>query len=205
MHERDGIRAFFTQGVQDNLDALFGVAYRLTRNTADAEDLVAESVTRAWSAIGGLTDRQRFRPWMFRILRNCFISDHRKRAVRPQETQVGDLFADEGESDLTTFLLEQPADFLAWWASPELALSNEKLGEEISRAIDELPECFRTTIMLVTVEGLSYDEAAETLGIPPGTVRSRMKRGRTMLQKALWEHARDAGLAGVGAADEART
>jgi RNA polymerase sigma-70 factor (ECF subfamily) len=70
------------------------------------------------------------------------------------------------------------------------------LGSAIMAAIDDLPDAFRTTIILINVEGLTYDEAAEALGVPPGTVRSRMKRGRTMLQKALWEQASDAGFAG---------
>ena len=192
-------------GVQSNMDALYGVALRLTRNPADAEDLVAESVARAWSAIDTLADFQRFRPWMFRILRNCFISEYRKRSVRPTETRIGELFVDEGEHDLTSLLLHQPEEFLAWWSDPELRLSNEALGERILTAIDDLPECFRTTVLLITVEGLGYDEAAAVLGVPAGTVRSRMKRGRTLLQKALWEHARDAGLAGASPLRETST
>ncbi len=187
------------------MDALYGAAVRLTRNPTDAEDLVAESVVKAWSAIDTLGDFQSFRPWMFRILRNCFISDCRKRSARPTETRVEDLFADEGEHDLTTMLLDQPEEFLAWWSNPELKLSNEVLGECIVAAIDDLPECFRTTVLLITVEGLGYDEAAAALGVPAGTVRSRMKRGRTLLQKALWEHARDAGLASADPAREAST
>jgi len=69
------------------------------------------------------------------------------------------------------------------------------LGSAIMAAIDDLPDAFRMTIILVNVEGLTYDETAEALGVPPGTIRSRMKRGRTLLQKALWEQARDAGFA----------
>lgn len=203
MSLEDDNHAFFSAGVEANMDALYGVALRLTRNGADAEDLVAESVARAWSAIATLADRERFRPWLFRILHNCFVSGHRKRSVRPVETALQDLFSDEGERELADFLLEQPQEFLAWWSNPELKVSNEALGEEILAAIDALPECFRTTVLLITVEGLGYDEAAEVLGVPTGTVRSRMKRGRTLLQKALWEHARDAGLAGTGNGDEA--
>lgn len=73
-------------------------------------------------------------------------------------------------------------------------LLNNLLGEKIMAAIDDLPKAFRIAILLVNVEGLTYDEAAEALGVPTGTVRSRMKRGRTLLQKALWEQAKDAGL-----------
>jgi len=204
MDSEDDVRSFFTASVQCNMDALYGVALRLTRNRADAEDLVAESVSRAWAGIDTLTDRASFRPWMFRILRNGFISGLRRRAARPEESALSELFSDEGERDLTDFLLEQPESFLAWWANPELRVSNDALGEAIIAAIDSLPECFRTTVLLITVEGLGYDEAAEVLGIPAGTVRSRMKRGRTMLQKALWQQARDAGLSGTGT-DTGRT
>lgn len=200
MTPEDDTRAFFTAAVEASMDALYGVALRLTRHGADAEDLVAEAVAKAWTAIGTLADRGHVRPWMFRILRNCFISGHRRRRVRPAETALQELFADEGEQELTGFLLEQPQEFLAWWANPEVRVSNEALGREILSAIEALPECFRTTVMLITVEGLGYDEAAEVLGVPAGTVRSRMKRGRTLLQKALWEHARNEGLA---ATDEA--
>jgi RNA polymerase sigma-70 factor (ECF subfamily) len=194
MSGQDDTRRFFTAGVEGNMDALYGVALRLTRNGADAEDLVAECVAKAWAAIDTLSDRKLFRPWMFRILHNCFISDRRRQSVRPACTGFETAFEDEGEHDLTTFLLEQPDSFLAWWSNPELKVSNEILGQRIVSAIDALPECSRETILLITVEGLGYDEAAEALGVPAGTVRSRMKRGRTLLQKALWEFGREAGL-----------
>ena len=71
-------KAFFGAGVEENIDALYSVALRLTRKDADAEDLVAEAVTKAWSSIDSLDDRDRFRPWLFRILHNTFISDYRK-------------------------------------------------------------------------------------------------------------------------------
>ena len=80
MDVQDEIRDFFTAGIEVNMNALYSVALRLTRNSADAQDLVAEAVTRAWAAIGTLTERSLFRAWMFRILRNCFVSDCRRRA-----------------------------------------------------------------------------------------------------------------------------
>ena len=183
---------YFSRCVEENLDALYGVALRLTGARADAEDLVAESVAKAWAAIDSLEDRSRFRPWAFRILRNCYISEFRKKAVRPVETTYDEL--DVGDGDVTSFLMEESDDFLRWWASPEQAFFKNVLAEEIMQAIDRLPESFRVTILLVNVEGLTYDEAAEALGVPKGTVRSRMKRGRTLLQKALWLHASEAGL-----------
>ena len=91
-------------------------------------------------------------------------------------------------------MIAQPNDFLDWWGNPEREFINSLLGRDIMYAIDRLPEAFRVTVLLVNVEGFTYDEAAEVLGVPKGTVRSRMKRGRTLLQKELWEHAKEAGL-----------
>lgn len=193
MTSGNDIKDFFGTGVEEHIDALYGVALRLTRKDADAEDLVADAVARAWSAIDTLQDRRRFRPWLFRIMHNCFISDYRKRSVRPTETPyIED--GDEDEQDLCTWLNEQSDDFLVWWSNPERQYFNDLLGEQLLDAVDTLPEAFRTTVILVNVEGFTYDEAAEVLGVPAGTVRSRMKRGRTLLQKALWEQARSAGL-----------
>ena len=161
------------------------MALRLTRKNADAEDLVAETVAKAWSSIATLEDRERFRPWLFRILHNTFISDYRKRSIRPIEASYSD--GDCEDDDLATLLNEQSDDFLVWWSNPEREFFNNLLGEQLLAALDKLPEAYRTVVILVNVEGFTYDETAEILGIAPGTVRSRMKRGRTLLQKALWQ------------------
>ena len=194
MCEQMDIKHWFGQRIEEHLDALYSFALRLTRNAADAEDLVAESVTKAWSAIGTLDDRDRFRPWMFRILHNRFISDYRKKAARPAEVTFEELsvYGDEGE--IEPVLVQQPEEFLAWWANPEQAFVNILLGNDIIVAIERLPEAFRIVVLLINVEGLSYDEAAQVLDVSPGTIRSRMNRGRMLLQRALWEHAKEAGL-----------
>jgi len=187
----------FSRRIEENMDSLYALALRLTRNGADAEDLVAESVVKAWSAIQTLEDPGRFRPWIFRILHNCFVSEYRKKSVRPAEISY-DEAAGDGKShdghEIASLLIEQPDDFLLWWANPEREFANNLLREDIMAAIDTLPQAFRITVLLINVEDLSYDEAAEVLGVSPGTIRSRMNRGRTLLQKALWQHARDAGL-----------
>lgn len=187
-------KSWFTRQIDGCADSLYGVALRLTRNSADAEDLVAEAVGKAWSAVATLKDRTLFRSWMFRILHNCFVSSYRKKSVRPVELSYHDAFGNEGEDDITGFLIEQSDDYLSWWGSPEHEFANKILGRDILAAIDRLPEEFSVVITLVTVEGLTYTEAGEVLGIPSGTVHSRMKRGRTLLQKALWVHATDAGI-----------
>jgi len=202
MTECEDVRHFFSRSVDQCMDAVYGVALRLTRNPADAEDLVAETVSKAWAAIDTLADRERFRPWLFRILHNGFVSDYRTRSAQPVQVSIDERAGEDDDGDVASLLNAQPDEFLRWWADPEKAVLNKMLGEKITAAIDELPEAFRETIILVNVEGLGYDEAAEVLGVPPGTVRSRMKRGRTLLQKALWQQAMDAGL--IGAADEDR-
>lgn len=181
----DDTKAFFGAGVEQHIDALYSVALRLTRKNADAEDLVAECVAKAWAAIDTLGDRDRIRSWLFRILHNTFISDYRKKSIRPMETSFNE--GDCDDDDLASLLNEQTDDFLTWWSNPEREFFNNLLGEQLLEALDALPEAYRSVVILVNVEGFTYDETAEVLGIAPGTVRSRMKRGRTLLQKALWK------------------
>jgi len=195
MTEKDDINAYFSREIEENMDALYGVALRLTSRGADAEDLVADAVMRAWSAIDSLEDRGRFRPWIFRILRNCYISDYRKKSIRPTESSYREEYDDDGVDGIAALLTEQTDEFLDWWAEPEREFFNDLLGEAIMAAIEQLPGAFRITVLLINVEGLTYDETALVLGVPSGTIRSRMKRGRTLLQKALWEQALEAGIA----------
>lgn len=195
MRGEENAKAHFSRAIEETMDALYTVALRLTRNGADAEDLVAETVAKAWAAFSQLEDKERFRPWVFRILHNSFISDYRKKRIRPiEESDVRVSTCGEDEDDIFSLLETMPHDFLVWWGNPEREYVNKLLGDDIRKAIASLPEAFRVTVILVNVEGLSYDEAAEVLGVPPGTVRSRMKRGRTLLQKSLWEQATGAGL-----------
>lgn len=193
MTDRGETKAWFSQGIEQNMDSLYGLAIRLTRNKTEAEDLVAESITKAWSSIATLADRRRFRQWLFRILNNCFISDYRRKSVRPSESTYNEFTIAEGQDEISELMILQPDDFMQWWANPEKEFVNSLLGEDIMNAIDSLPDVFKTSVLLVSVEGFSYDDAAEILNVPPGTVRSRMKRGRTLLQKALWQHAKDQG------------
>jgi RNA polymerase sigma-70 factor (ECF subfamily) len=194
MSNKEELKTWFSQSIKENMDSLYAVAQRLTHNSTDSEDLVAESVTKAWQSIEGLDDHSRFRPWMFRILHNCFISDYRKKSIRPTETAYEDVSGGNDKEEVSNLLIKQPNEFLEWWGNPEKEFVNNLLGEDIMKAIECLPEVFRTTVLLINLEGLSYDATAEVLGVPPGTIRSRMKRGRTLLQKQLWQHAKDAGL-----------
>lgn len=183
--------AFETQ-VLAILGPLHGVARRLTRNEADAEDLVAESVTRAWQARASLADTRAFRAWMFRILTNTFISERRKTLARPREEQLLDE-SSEGEGAFSLFeRLHQP--FLLWFANPEQEFLDKLLREDLDRALAALPEHYRVVVVLADVEGLKYSEIAEALDLPIGTVRSRLARARSALQRTLWDVARDHGI-----------
>lgn len=191
-------RVFFANAVTAETDSLYGAALRLTRDAGQAEELVAETVARAWAALGTLEDRARFRPWLFRILTNLFIGEYRKRSRAPAVEE----WTEGGEDENFSLFEKLHQPFLLWWGNPEQEFVNKLLREDIARAIDELPEVFRLVVMLVDVEGFSYRDAAEALGVPAGTIRSRLKRARAGLQKSLWRHAAEIG-AGSAARQEA--
>jgi RNA polymerase sigma-70 factor (ECF subfamily) len=179
---------WFEEAVLAVLPDLLATARRLTRNQADAEDLAAEAVARAWHALASLQQRERFRGWIFRILTNLYISDLRARANRFEEEVLP-----AEEADFSLFdRLHQP--FLLWWSTPETEFLDKLVRDDLERAIDALPDAFRIVVVLADVRGYSYAEIATQLAIPLGTVRSRLSRGRAMLQRALWEHASEAGL-----------
>lgn len=180
--------AWFGREVLGLLPDLYGTALRLTKNSADAEDLVAEVVAKSWAHLSDLNDAAHFRGWIFRILTTTFLSDCRARRRQPPQESL----PDEGVEFSLFERLHQP--FLLWWGNPEQEFLNTLLREDLERAIDALPEAFRVVVVLAEVRGFSYQEIADTLGVPLGTVRSRLARGRSLLQRALWEHARDAGL-----------
>jgi RNA polymerase sigma-70 factor, ECF subfamily len=185
-------REWFEKSVMALLPDLFGTALRLTRNRADAEDLVADSVAKAWSGLGGLAERERLRGWLFRILTNTFISARRT----DERRGVHESLDERGGDDAFSLFERLHAPVLLWWGNPEQAFLDNLLREDLTRAIEGLPEAFRVVVVLADVQGFAYQEIADTLDVPIGTVRSRLARGRALLQKALWAHAQDAGLVG---------
>jgi RNA polymerase sigma-70 factor (ECF subfamily) len=182
-------RTAFEDQVTGLLDDLLGAAMRLAKNRQDAEDLVAEAVTKAWANRRSLHDSTRFRAWLFRILTNVFISECRKRSARPKaDVSLGE----PGENELTFSLFEElHQPFLLWWSNPEQEFLNKLLRRDIERAVDALPEAFRMVVVLADMEGFSYQEIGRMLGVPIGTVRSRLARARSHLQKALWVYAKE--------------
>jgi RNA polymerase sigma-70 factor (ECF subfamily) len=188
-------RQRFAREVERLMDRLYGTALRLTRDPDDAEDIVADAVSNAWARLDQLRDDQCLEAWLFRILNNTFIDAWRGRRSR-QDKETGLDTTDEGEQHFSLYRkLHQP--FLLWWGTPEEQFLNDLLQEDIQAALDSLPDTFRIVVMLVEVCGHTYEEAAGMLAVPLGTVRSRLNRGRGLLQKALWQQAREAGLTGA--------
>jgi RNA polymerase sigma-70 factor, ECF subfamily len=185
---------WFCEQVDNCLPELYGTARRLTSHDADAEDLVADAVARAWEHLHTLEDDGAFRGWVFRIMTNRFISLRRKQGAHTAD----EAFDEESHAPEPSFSLfeqlHQP--FLLWWSSPEQSFLRRLLRDDLDRAVNALPVEFRAAVLLCDVQGLSYRETAEALDVPIGTIKSRLARGRSLLQHALWEHGRDAGLIG---------
>jgi RNA polymerase sigma-70 factor (ECF subfamily) len=173
-----------------HLDALYRTALRMTRSEADAEDLVQETFIRAFRFRDQFTLGTNMKAWLFRILTNTFINTYRRKSAQPEVTDL------EGVDEFS--LYRRMADDRAASSSPdpEAELLKSVVDTEVTDALEELPEKFRTTVLL-DVEGFSYKEIAEMLGIPIGTVMSRLHRGRKFLQKRLYDLARERGIAAV--------
>jgi RNA polymerase sigma-70 factor (ECF subfamily) len=188
MEISDTDRAWFEHTVLGALPDLLSTALRLTRNPTDAEDLVAEATAKAWINLRTLRERDHFRGWIFRILSNLYLSERRAVAGKPLEEPLN-----ESAVDFSLFeRLHQP--FLLWWSNPEQEFLAKLAREDLIRAIEALPEPYRIVVTLVDIQELSYQEVASSLDVPLGTVRSRLARGRSLLQKALWELAAELGV-----------
>jgi len=185
-------RTWFAEQIEGLLSRLYGRALRLCRDRDQAEDLVADSVAKAWEGLPSLEDRQAFRGWVFRILNNTFVSTCRtarwKAEHEPLDTAAGEFSLFE----------RLHAPILLWWSNPEKDFLNRLLRADLERAIDGLPIVFREVVVLVDVQGLAYQEVADVLDVPIGTVRSRLARGRGLLQEALWRYGAEAGLTRTG-------
>lgn len=167
------------------LPNLYSAALRMTRNPADAEDLVQETYLRAFRGFGGFEEGTNLRAWMYRILTNTFINAYRKRQREPVTVT---------DEDVQDWYLYDKLGEAGVEASAESAVLERLPDEDVQRALEALPDGFRLAVLLADVEGFSYKEIAEIMGIPIGTVMSRLHRGRKALEKALWETVRERGL-----------
>jgi len=171
------------------LDALYRTALRMTRSEADAEDLVQETYIKAFRFREQFTPGTNLKAWLFRILTNTFINSYRRRQAQPEMTELDDV----SEFDLYRKMSDARATSSG---DPESEFLERIVDTEVKDALGELPEKFRTVVLL-DVEGFSYKEIAEMVGVPIGTVMSRLHRGRRFLQRKLYEVARERGIAAL--------
>jgi RNA polymerase sigma-70 factor, ECF subfamily len=170
------------------LDQLYAAAMRMTRNPADAEDLVQETFVKAFAAFHQFQEGTNLKAWLYRILTNTFINRYRAAKRRPDETDL-----DEVE-DFYLYRRLGGLEGARASRSAEDELLDLLTESEVREALESLPEQFRLAVLLADVEGFAYKEIAEILDIPIGTVMSRLHRGRRALQKRLYEFAVNRGL-----------
>ena len=186
-------RAHFAEEALPLAPQLYSAALRMTRNAADAEDLVQETYLKGYRSYATFEEGTNLRAWLFRILTNTFINTYRAKQRRPEETDldsIEDFYLYRRIGGLEEALASRSA---------EDELMDLFTDDEVKQALEDLPENFRLPVLLADVEGFSYKEIAEMLDIPMGTVMSRLHRGRKAMQKSLWEYAVNRGLVPEGA------
>ena len=171
-----------------HMGSLYSAALRMTRNPADAEDLVQETYLKAFRAYGTFKDGTNLKAWLYKILTNTFINSYRSRKRRPEQSDLDDV------EDLYLYRRLGGLEAVAASRSAEEEVLEHFTESDIKEAVEALPEQFRLAVLLADVEGFSYKEIAEILEIPIGTVMSRLHRGRKALQKALFEFGMARGL-----------
>lgn len=172
-------KSFETEALP-HMDALYRTALRMTKNSNDAEDLVQETFVKAYRFWDKFETGSNCRAWLFKIMTNIFINDYRAKSRAPQAVDVDDI--DDG------YLYNYLADGKTG-QNPEQQLFAKLLDDDVKRAIEELPDDFRVVVVLSFLEGFSYQEIAEIADLQLGTVKSRLHRGRKLLQKQLLDYA----------------
>ncbi len=173
----------FERELLPHIDALTTFAYHLTYNEEDAKDLVQETFLKAYRAIDSYVEGTNAKAWLFKILKNAYINQYRKKSRRPAKVDFEEFigYQDQDESSIAEYqdLREEIFENL--------------LGDEVTVAINALPIDFRTVILLCDVEGFTYEEISKIIDIPIGTVRSRLHRARNMLKEKLKKYAESLG------------
>ncbi len=186
----------FSDLAMEYMSALYTVALRMTRNPADAEDLVQETYLKAYRAFGSFESGTNLKAWLYRILTNTYINTYRAKKRRPEIADVEDV------EDLYLYHRLSGNSSASLGRSAEDEALDRFTDTDVKAAIESLPDSFRIAVLLADVEGFSYKEIAEITEVPIGTVMSRIHRGRKALQKALMDLGIARGL--VGASDEPR-
>jgi len=173
----------FEKEALPHMNSLYNFALRLTGDEEDADDLVQETYLKAFRFFDKFEKGTNCKAWLFRIMKNSFINDYRKQVREPDKVDY---------EDVQNFYETIKSDEVEYNHYEEDAFSNT-LDDEVSKAISELPEDFRTVIILSDIEGFTYEEIADFVDIPVGTVRSRLHRARKMLYSQLYDYAKDKG------------
>ncbi len=176
----------FDRDVLPLLPSLYGAALRMTRNPADAEDLLQETTLRAYRGFASFEEGTNLKAWLYRILTNSFINTYRKKQREPKTV--------DGPDDLDEWFLFDRLGARNVERSAEEDVLDQIPDADVKAALESIPENFRMAVLLADVEGFSYKEIAEITDVPIGTVMSRLHRGRKALEKALYGVARERGL-----------
>ncbi len=171
------------------MPSLYTAALRMTRNSADAEDLVQETYLKAYRGFGSFQEGTNLKAWLYKILTNSYINSYRVRRRRPEESEIDDV------EDLYLYRRLGGLEGASAGRSAEDEALDLFTDDEVKGAVESLPEQFRIAVLLSDVEGFSYKEIADIMEIPIGTVMSRLHRGRRALQKALHDFGMERGLA----------
>jgi RNA polymerase sigma-70 factor (ECF subfamily) len=164
-----------------HIDALLRTALRMTKNESDSEDLVQETMLKAYRFFDRFERGSNIKAWLFKIMTNIFINNYRQKSRKPSSVSYEDI--DDN------FLYHQLENSKSKVANPEEVLFGKLIDGDVRKAIDELPEDFRMVVVLAFLEEFSYEEIAEIADIQLGTVKSRLHRARKLLQKSLWKYA----------------
>src|SRR5262245_42336755 len=175
----------FNSLVMPFVDSRYNAAYRMTRSAEDAEDLVQETYFKAYKYYDKFEEGTNLKAWLFKILKNTFINNYRKRKLEPRSVDFAEI-EDSFERIVRRDSSEQPSD-------PESDFFSGVLDEDVKKALESLPYDYRMVVILADLEDFSYKEIAEILDCPVGTVMSRLYRGRKLLEKALLKYARKHG------------
>lgn len=181
------------------LGSAYGLARTLTHNAAEADDLLQEAALQAFCGFHSFTQGTNFKAWFYRILTNRHYYRHRQTKRRPATVEL------EDSPDLYLYARTAEVGLHAASEDPAALLMSKMTRKQVLAAVTELPEDFRLVVTLYLLEDTPYAEIAEVAGCPMGTVRSRLHRGRKMLQKKLWRVAQEAGVVGDPTVREERT